>query len=205
LQRDEHVSAGEHATFYTNGWIFGDSLAVRSLGHQDIATGRATLSAVAGPDPVQNAADRSLRSHIADADHIVTGTVASTHLASVPVALATSGPITEHDPLWHDAVVQVSAVEKGALAPSPVVVRYPSSTDVRWYRVPKLQPGMTGTFFLHSAHPDAPVSAIAPGALSAAPNAPAFVLLHAEDFHPIEQLPRVRAMISTVAGSPAKA
>ena len=73
-------------------------------------------------------------------------------------------------------------------------MRYPDSNDVMWHHVPKLRPGMTGTFLLHAAEPAA--AAMAPTALAAAQAAPHFVLLHPEDFVPHDQSDRVRAMIS---------
>lgn len=206
LQTGESVKTGEKATFFTNPSIFGESVVVQSQGHQDVGTAVAAL-APASNDPVRNAADRALRAHVADADTIVTGTVTSTHLVSLPPAAmslrpaSTSAspspppPITEHDPHWHDAVVNVTNSDKGA-PHTQVVVRYPDSNDVRWYHVPKLRPGMTGTFLLHAA--GAVAAAVAPAALAAAPAAPHFMLLHPEDFVPHDQADRVRAMISAL-------
>lgn len=202
LQDREIVAAGEKATFYTNPTVFGDSVAVQSMGHQDVDAARASLAAPTD-DPVQNAADRNLRAHVAAAETIVTGTVTSTHLASAPPAArelaAAPGPISEHDPEWHDAVVTVSNVEKGAAGQHQVVVRYPNSIDVRWYMVPKLRPGMTGSFILHSMQSPEAAQAVSVGLrASVAPAAPEpqFVLLHPEDFQPHDQVERVRAMIS---------
>jgi hypothetical protein len=207
LQPSETVTAGEQATFYTNPSIFGDSLVVQSEGHQEPAAALRAL-APASNDPVRNAADRDLQAHVAEADTIVTGTVMSTHLVSPPPAALTLAPgrepapatrITEHDPEWHDAVVAVSSSEKGA-AHDQVVVRYPNSKDVMWYRVPKLRPGMTGAFILHAAEPSAAL--MAPAALTAAPQAPHFVLLHPEDFQPHDRIDHVRAMIPGLPKQP---
>jgi hypothetical protein len=208
LQDQERVKAGEAATFYTNASFFGDTLAVQSTGHEDLDSARASLVASTG-DPVRNLAQRDLRIHVAAAETVVTGTVTSTYLASVPaVAMAlapTPGPISEHDPEWHDAVVTVANVEKGASGQNQVVVRYPNSMDVRWYRVPKLRPGMTGSFILHSPdapeHKDAVTAGLLPSAVSAAPQPPQFVLLHPEDFQPHDQVDTVRAMISGAGGT----
>jgi hypothetical protein len=204
LQDRERVAAGETATFYTNATIFGDSVAVQSMGHQDVDSARASLPALTG-DPVQNTADRKLRAHVTAAETVVTGTVTSTHLASAPAAAmelaATPGPISEHDPEWHDAVVTVSIIEKGGGGGgnNQIVVRYPNSMDVRWYQVPKLRPGMTGSFILHAMQSPEAAHAVSAGLrASIAPAAPQpqFVLLHPEDFQPHDQVERVRAMIS---------
>src|SRR2546423_582301 len=39
LEGKKKVQAGEQAIFYTNGWIFGESLAVRSLGQRPAPKG----------------------------------------------------------------------------------------------------------------------------------------------------------------------
>jgi hypothetical protein len=57
-------------------------------------------------------------------------------------------PITEHDPQWREAVVQVTAVHKGRRVPRSIRVRFPASTDVAWARSPKLHAGQQGTFLL---------------------------------------------------------
>ena len=57
-------------------------------------------------------------------------------------------PITEHDPQWCEAVVEVTAVHKGRRVPRSIRVRFPASTDVAWARAPKLHAGQQGTFLL---------------------------------------------------------
>jgi len=59
-------------------------------------------------------------------------------------------PITEHDPQWREAEIEVDEVEKGPRK-RRVVVRFPGSDDVRWYRAPKFQPGQEGVFILQKA------------------------------------------------------
>ena len=181
LQDEEHVRAGERATFFTNPSVFGESVAVQSLGHEDAGSPRA-----AQPDP---------RVHAATADTVVTGTVTSTHPVSTPAAATEPGsttprPVSEHDPDWHDAVVTIANAGAGGQGQKQIVVRYPNSTDVRWYRVPKLRAGMTGSFILHPADsPEIADTASADmlrSAVSAAPQPPEFVLLHPEDFQPHE-------------------
>jgi hypothetical protein len=195
LQDQERVTAGEQATFYTDPSVFGESVAVQSQGHEDVGSARAMLAAPSG-DPVKNAASRDLRVHAAAAETVVTGTVLSTHLVSAPPAAmqllaAEPVPISEHDPEWHDAVVAVSNVEKGAQGQQQVVVRYPNSMDVRWYMVPKLRPGMTGSFVLHPAESPEVAHTMTAGLLASvdagAPQ-PQFVLLHPEDFQPHDQV-----------------
>jgi hypothetical protein len=82
----ERVRPGQTATFYTEGWLFGESVAVRSLGHADVTHGAAAPVASTA-DPVQAKADRDLREHVADADLIVRGRVASVAQPALPAGV----------------------------------------------------------------------------------------------------------------------
>ena len=54
-----------------------------------------------------------------------------------------------HAPVWHEAVIDVDEVHKGTHTTKQIVVRFPSSTDVRWYNAPKFHTGQEGVFLLH--------------------------------------------------------
>jgi hypothetical protein len=65
-------------------------------------------------------------------------------------------------------VIKIDNVHKGTLNQSEVVIRFPASTDVRWYRAPKFQPGQQGYFMLHKTQtqekaPKTPPKAAAKG------------------------------------------
>ena len=67
-----------------------------------------------------------------------------------------SRPISEHDPKWREAVVQIDDVHKGVHKQKQVVVRFPASTDVMWYGAPKFHPGQQGFFTLHKTEAGKP-------------------------------------------------
>src|SRR6266487_2935183 len=46
------LKKGQQAVFYTNGWLFGDSVAVQSIDHLDVEKTRAALTIAEG-DPVK--------------------------------------------------------------------------------------------------------------------------------------------------------
>src|SRR5437016_3300553 len=93
----------------------------------------------------------------AAADLIVSGRVTAVRLPAAESqarATATAGGgtaerISEHAPLWQEAVIQIDDVHKGQHAKKLVVVRFPASTDVRWRHAPKFQVGQEGVFLLH--------------------------------------------------------
>ncbi|HKV99013.1 MAG TPA: hypothetical protein VJN96_04275 [Vicinamibacterales bacterium] len=90
-----------------------------------------------------------MNARFAAADVVVSGRVGRVR-AAAPRAPRRNlpGPITEHDPQWQEAVVEVTAVRKGRRVPRSVRVRFPASTDVAWARAPKLHAGQQGTFLL---------------------------------------------------------
>jgi hypothetical protein len=67
---------------------------------------------------------------------------------SVAVQPVAPQRISEHDPIWHEAVVTVKSVEKGKTTQKQVTVRFPSSNDVRWRYHPKFKVGQQGVFLL---------------------------------------------------------
>jgi hypothetical protein len=134
-------AVGRKYAFYAAGWIFGRTLAVREVAHE--VSPAPTLAA----DGKQLIHEAKLRQAIVSADAVVVGNV----IGVGPAADAAAGarPLSEHDPEWRDAVVVVEESMKGLRQGQRIVVRFPSSSDVAWYRVPKLQRGEHGLFLLH--------------------------------------------------------
>src|SRR5436853_3651230 len=107
------IQAGQQYVFYTNGWLFGESIAVQSIDQRPVAPELTAQSA----DPVQALAERDLLGHTASADLIVTGKVLSIGLPTVTTAAVGQPgqrePMSEHDPEWREAVIAVESAEKG--------------------------------------------------------------------------------------------
>src|SRR5204863_9219496 len=114
---------------------------------------------------------------------------------------STTRPISEHDPKWRDATIEVDKVHKGEHSAPTVTVRFPSSDDVRWYNAPKFHPGQHGVFVLHRASPaDAPAGTAARAAVRGRQPV-VYTALDATDFHPSSDTTDVAAAL---ASSPAK-
>jgi hypothetical protein len=194
LAGDERVKTGDEFTFFTNEWLYGKGVAVRSLGQLPASASTATFAA-AGPDPVRTLAHRQLVTRVDDADLVVSGRVTSVSLpegegagapgAQSPRRLAPR----EHDPHWREAVVEVSQVHKGEHPGKTVVVRFPSSHDRMWFSAPKLAPGQEGHFVLHKSGRTRRVEgpALAAGAPAAAAVEDVYSVVHPEDFQSIAQ------------------
>jgi hypothetical protein len=150
----QKLRVGQEMIFHTTNCIFGDSIAVESIRQEPVESEQmAMLSAAA--DPV----DRERREHFNTADVVVSGKVVSVRLPSETAEGAGTnaassdqvpgGPVSEHDPNWREAVVEVNEVHKGSPQRKQIIVRFPASTDVMWYAAPKFQPGQQGYFMLH--------------------------------------------------------
>lgn len=193
----ETVKRGEQAVFYTNGWLFGDSVAVQAVGHTDA---KAATAAAGVKPPAQAKADRDLEDHVADADLVVTGRVATIRLPAESEVYAAgarpAAPVSEHSALWREAVIDVDAVGKGRSSSKRVVVRFPSSTDVRWATAPKLHPGQAGVFLLHkSEDAETKGSAKTTSGAVAKVRTPVYTLLHREDFQPPQKAADISGLV----------
>jgi len=181
--RPGSLKAGTQATFYTTGWIFGRGVAVREVGHEP---GRSPVVAADERDAVARA-----RRDVNDADlMVVAGRVEEVRPAELAAAPARPKRISEHDPDWQEAIIQVEDGIKGAQAGERVVVRFPGSPDVAWVGTPKFAVGQEGTFLLHK---DSTTGS--PLTMIAGRSVPAYTALHKVDVLSKQDATRVRALI----------
>ena len=145
LKDPSSVHSGTKATFYTDPWILGSGVAVNEISHSESEYGASAAGhATATAEQMQ---EQVLQNRIASADAVIVGRV--TEVRPIPRAMFanTTGPISEHNPNWHEAVIEVQTTLKGTDA-KQLVVRFPSSMDVAWVNAPKFQQGQQGTFLL---------------------------------------------------------
>lgn len=204
---NEKLASGDKAIFFTDSFVFGDHLAVQSLGHDPLAATEAK-AALAGASPVV----QKLRRRIDQAQSVVSGQVAEVRPYTAPTAKAMAaggpaipaGPISEHTPFWQEAVIDVSDVHKGP-SQKRVVVRFPSSTDVKWRKAPRFKKGQKGIWLLHpgSPAPSETKSAAAMAKAAAAPPAAGFyTALDPDDFHAATEASVVKAMLPSPVSTP---
>ena len=132
-------------------------------------------------------ADSDLLARIQSAPVVVVG-----HVREVrqPGKAAGPGRITEHDPGIAEAVIDVDEEIKGKPPGKQVIVRFPTSTDVMWFRYPKLEAGKSGVFILQ---PDAFAPKAEPMAAGSATRT--FNLPRKGDVLPVSDAARVRAVV----------
>jgi len=207
LAKGARPKVGEQVLFHANGWLFGDNVAVESLKQEKPAQTK-TMLAERTPDATRNLANQELQNRVAAADLVVEGEVSSIHLPQAESFAATriaqaAKPVSEHDPKWREAVINVGVVHKGNPETKQVVVRFPSSMDVQWHRAPKFRAGDRGVWLLHP--PQGPAAAGAKreraGALAmaatAVPEATVYTALNPMDFQPANKLDAVAPVIRT--------
>ena len=146
LGEDGQVRSDEQATFFTNGWLYGETIAVVEVGRWRSSDVEARTK---GPREELSMAitredERPLAERVASAQLIVVGKV--TGLARAPEERRRL--ITEHDPDWWEAQIEVQRALKGKPQGGGVRVGFAASTDVAWFRAPKLQPGQEGVWLL---------------------------------------------------------
>jgi hypothetical protein len=147
---------GTHATFYTDGWIFGSGVAVKELGHEigpapaDAAKAAGAEEKAHGQSP-EEISDQELLDRMNKADFVVVGRVTDVHRWNPPKAKSgTPYRVSEHDPDWHEAVVEIQSVLKGGkVKGNKVVVRFPQRNDVAWVNSPKFTKNQQGIFCLN--------------------------------------------------------
>ena len=139
---------GAHATFYTDGWIFGSGIAVKELGH---VLGEAAPAAGVSAHGQDQLSDQELKDRMNASDFVVIGRVTDVRRWNAPKTKSGSPlRVTEHDPDWHEAVVQIQSVLKGGqVKGNRVVVRFPNQNDVAWVRSPRFMKNQRGIFCLN--------------------------------------------------------
>jgi len=192
------LKPGSQATFYTTGWIFGQGVAVREVGHEP---GHSPVGVADAQAAVARARlemnDAALKAHIQKAAMVVAGRVEQVRPAELAGGAGGAGGapahrtrISEHDPQWQEAIIQVQDGIKGAQAGEQVVVRFPTSLDVAWVGTPRFAVGQEGTFVLHK---DSITGS--PESVIAGRSVPAYTALHKLDVLPKQDAPRIRALM----------
>jgi hypothetical protein len=198
------LQPGEQATFYTQGITFGESIAVHAKEIRPAGVG-AVAAAEAAVDPAANLRAQRAEERFTSADLVVFGRVTAIVDATPPAVMGATaldeddtGPgISEHEPLWKKAIVEVQEVHKGNPGPGETVeIQFPASTDVMWYRAPKFQPGQEGVFMLHKDEPKAEASVMAAVFEEERP----FTALDPADFQPADN-PHIIQSVFTKLGT----
>jgi hypothetical protein len=210
------ISAGQEMIFHTIGWIFGDSVAVQSLSQEPLKPAHMALMGRVA-DPVEEMKRRVLEDRFAGSDVVVSGQVSTVRLPGaeettnkrrakrglVEEEPAPAVPASEHNAHWREAVIEVHDVHKGEHDRRNIVINFPASTDVRWYKAPKFEPGQQGFFMLRKTRVEEKPSA-RKGArgITGEPlqreTTEAYTALHPEDFQPYQEPEGIQRLIQNI-------
>jgi hypothetical protein len=188
---DSGWQQGTRATFYTTGWIFGQGVAVREVGHEAIS-GQRSAAGLAQRRATflrwqRQVSDSVLQERVRAADMIVVGRVETVRAPTLMPQPRRR--ITEHDADWQEAIIVVDTMLKGPATPR-VVVRFPGSLDIAWHRMPKFTAGEEGTFLLRRDSLSG-----APHAMLAGRQVTAYTVASPEDVLSRADAQRVRALV----------
>ncbi len=144
LRQPDSLKRSQQFIFFTNGWLYGKSIAVREVGKLQIDGDREKKreQVIEG---IKLVADKNLQRRIAGADLVVAGKVVKIEQAKA----LTKQQKSEHDPMWRTAVIEIESLVKGRFAQKNVRVQFPGSMDVMWYKAPRFKVGQEGIWFLH--------------------------------------------------------
>jgi hypothetical protein len=208
LSGRQKVAIGQQMIFHATGWMFGESVAVRSLREEPLESGR-RLAASTGTGAVDRHTEKKRLSHFADADLIVAGKVVAVRLPADSAAAkkkdraSVNYPITEHDPNWREAIIQVDDVIKGAHPEAQVIVRFPASSDVMWHGTSKFEAGQQGYFLLHrnpAKGSKAKSSKKQRGVKAGRDIADYYLALDSADFQPFDEPGGIRTALQAKSG-----
>jgi len=185
LGSGQSVTEGQEYMFFTNGWIYGATLAVTSLGIAPSKPGHvAKVSAAIGDKPAAAAKARADRAELVVSGHVK-------QIRQVPPV--EGAPITEHDPVWQEAVIHVGSVARGSRKKGKaqdIVIRFAAGRDIRWAKAPKFSVGQEGVWMLGDKTKEGKT-------LRAAVAMPKqqYLVVDPEDFYPKENAAQVLSQI----------
>ncbi|MGC2695521.1 MAG: hypothetical protein WA738_06995 [Candidatus Angelobacter sp.] len=178
LARPGSLNAGQRATFFTKGWLMGESMAVIEV---------APAREVGNPQQVremvqasrQKSADEALQGETASAEIVVSGTVSNVAPGGAPEIPS------EHTPQWQKAVIAVQTTLKGHVTGNSITVVFPGSDDPYWRGSPKFKEGQQGIWLLHRNQVQ----------MRGMQNQ--LTALKPLDFQPLDQLPRIQRLLKS--------
>jgi hypothetical protein len=180
------LKAGERAIFFTNGWLYGESLAVKEVGHSSAESKEVSAKAI--EEVQRRIEDEKIQTRIRLAAAVIVGKVATTKPFK---GQGKMGPPSEHDPDWQVAEIELESILKGTPPKTRVAVLYPNSKDVMWFSAPRFQQGQQGVWILQAAKDEEEAEKVIPDL-----GGPAYVALDPLDFRPTSEAARIRRLIA---------
>lgn len=182
LQQDKAMATGDTGVFFTKGWIYGKGIALMEVGRMKEEQPDTFKPRIA--QSLQRKADQQLKDRIDRANVVVLAKVIKTNELKLKKPL----PISEHNPHWWEAVLQISSIKKGDFQDQELRMLFPSSNDEVWMASPKPKLEEEGIWILQKDQQE-----------KGGPKfqVPGYTALDVLDFQPMNQLDRVQRLIGT--------
>ena len=159
---------GQEQVFYTNGWLYGRSLAVLEIASKDSreVTNKQVL------DGVTRSQDNKVRERLEATELVISGEVIRIGETIQPKT------VSEHNPLWTRAIIRIESLEKGNEQSPEMEFLFAFSGDIMWEGAPKFQEGDKGIWLFRPADQEK-----------------SFRISEKEDFYPMERLEYIRSLL----------
>ena len=188
FNRLPQLRTGANITVFANGWIFGNTLAVDAVGYVEETEKRELAERV--QQAQSDSRDEELKERLDNAELGVVGKVVKVEKKEVQTT-----HISEHDPNWHEATINVDEVVKGKKNTKEVKVVFPQSDDVRWHKFKKFSEGQQGIWLLQKGTKQNP-KGIPPKVMAAIPQGKDILTtLHPVDFLSLNELGKVKSLL----------
>jgi hypothetical protein len=163
IQLREPARAKSQAIFSADGWVYGDSMAVIESASRTATSDRIrgiaadvtdeTMDDLESPAARDRAATfrTALSARADEASRVVIGRVVA--VRQLAASAERRRRLTEHDPNWTEATVEVDETLKGETG-RKINVLFANSDDVMWRDAPKLDVGQKAVMLLHPAPPN---------------------------------------------------
>jgi len=185
LVKPDSLRAGQEAIFFTNGWLYGETLAVTEVEHLSARLKTDDVrKQIAGIQDRLN--DEKVSSRIAKAQLVITGRVTSTRPLDSVDTQRQGQSVSEHYPEWWQATIAVESFEKGQSPAREVTIVFPNSKDEMWLLSPKFKVGDSGVWILQRDQTERGFPIF---------RRPGLTALDVLDFRPTAELDRIRRLI----------
>ncbi len=138
------LAANDRYVFFTQTQLLGDRLTLREIGRTQAAAAGALSKELQESDRRVERLQLSTRLKAADA--VIVGRVMTVQRDMPEPAV----PVSEHDPQWMRATIEVEDVLSGAVNAKELALVFPGTMDVAWVGVPRPEEGQQAVWLLTS-------------------------------------------------------
>lgn len=180
LNETTKLEKGQKTVFFTNDWLYGESIALIESKRTALNDQPGIAEKIISSRQKQN--ELALKERLTKAELVVMGKI--TRISPVDQGLTPN--LSEHDPEWKQAEIQIERVIKGNFTKPVISFIFPSSRDVMWVSYPKYNEGQDGIWLLYQDQLES---------LQIRPKPKGFTALYPEDYFPRSEMERIGRLL----------